>query len=35
MGMEDSAVRCERQIADLETRDEELTRKRFLDNNLY
>ena len=34
MGMEDSAVRCERQIADLETRDEELTRKRFLDNFL-
>jgi hypothetical protein len=33
MGMEDSAVRCERQIADLETRDEELTRKRFLNNN--
>ena len=34
MGMEDSAVRCECQIADLETRDEELTRKRFLDNFL-
>ena len=34
MGMEDSAVRCERQIVDLETRDEELTRKRFLDNFL-
>ena len=34
MGMEDSAVRCEHQIADLETRDEELTRKQFLDNFL-
>ena len=33
MGMEASAVRCEHQIADLEARDEELTRTRFLNNN--
>ena len=32
-GMDASAVRYERQIADLEARDEELTRSRFLGNN--
>jgi len=32
MGMEASAVHCERQIADLEARDEELTRTQFLNN---